>query len=214
MIELMVVDDHTMMRDFLIEKLSDTGHFSQCYGAVDGSQAMQMAQTKKPDVILMDISLPGIDGIETARAILNKQPNIAIVCLTMHLDIQILKRAIAVPVNAYVVKDDPFEVLLTAILKSADGGRYLSPKLRLNDDGILTWQNCVKQQPDDKPHKLTKRELQVIKRVASGLSTKQIARELSISERTVDAHRSHIIHKTGLKNVAELTAYAIKHQFI
>jgi DNA-binding NarL/FixJ family response regulator len=210
MINILVVDDHQMMRELLSDRLAKAG-LHVCGTAADGRAAVAQSRALRPDVVLMDISLPGVDGIEAARQIRSEGIETAVLCLTMHLDMEQLQRALQVPVDGYAVKNDSFQELGEAIQIVAQGGRFLSPRLSQSQAVLRIWQAAAGQQPGPAAHeRLTPRELEVISLVAAGLEKAEIASRLSISVRTVDAHRAHIADKTGMRRIAELTRFAVR----
>ncbi len=201
MIKLLLVDDHTIVRNLLRDVFSASGEIEVIADVGSGEAALDLLRDVSPDVIVMDVALPGLDGIETAAQIRARGDETPIICLTMHLSSAILDRALKAGINGYAVKHDAYETLFEGIRAVAAGERFISPSLSSGgttgnvEDQIL--------------QKLSKREREVVSLVASGWTTSEIADHLSISERTVDYHRRNIAEKTGLRRIADITKFAI-----
>ncbi len=207
MIRLLIVDDHTMMRQLLVEELSALEEFEVVGDMSTGEEALSRAQLLRPDCIMLDISLPGRDGIEIAADMRSRGISTPILCLTMHLNNHIMRRAIQAGINGYAVKHDTFDDLVKAIKAVVSGQRYVSPLLMPStagfDDGPSASDNDLLQCLSD-------RERQIVSLVADGKTTGEIAGLLSISERTVDFHRRNVGEKTGLRRIAEITRFAVR----
>jgi two-component system response regulator NreC len=215
MIEILIVDDHALMRDLLRERLQAQEGLSVRGVAGDAREALRLARELRPDVVVMDIHLPGADGIETARQIRASGLEPAILCLTMSMDMAEVERALSGPVDGYAVKNDSFAELVEAIRTVARGERYLSPRLARSPAVLEAWKDQTAEAPEHPGAALlTARELQVISLVAAGLEKREIAEQLGISERTVDAHRAHIADKTGMRRIAELTRFAVRRNLV
>ncbi|MEM7426259.1 MAG: response regulator transcription factor [Pseudomonadota bacterium] len=201
MIKLVLVDDHTIVRNLLRDVFSASGEIEVIGDAGNGEEALDLLQTIRPDVIVMDVALPGIDGIETSAQLRARGDETPIICLTMHLSSAILDRALQAGINGYAVKHDGYEILIEGIRTVAGGGRYISPSLSSGGADSGSEQQLMQ--------KLSKREREVVSLVASGWTAAEIADHLSISERTVDYHRRNIAEKTGLRRIADITKFAI-----
>ncbi len=207
MIKLLLVDDHTLMRRLLVDELSAVEDFEVVGDLSTGEQALEKAALLAPDVIVMDVSLPGKDGIETTALMRAGGSETPILCLTMHFSRQILNRALKAGVNGYLLKHDAFDDLIYAIRKVSEGSNYVSPQ-------FMTRALTSDEQPDTddgtRLDRLTEREREIIVQIANSRKTSEIADILSISERTVDAHRRNILAKTDLKQIAEITRFALR----
>ena len=203
MIKLLLVDDHTIVRNLLRDVFSASGEIEVIADVASGEAALDLLADTTPDVIVMDVALPGLDGIETAAQLRARGDKTPIICLTMHLSNAILDRALKAGINGYAVKHDSYETLFEGIRAVSTGERYISPSLtsgRAMSEGKAEEQIL---------QNLSKRELEVVSLVASGWTTAEIADHLSISERTVDYHRRNIGEKTGLRRIADITKFAI-----
>jgi len=207
MIRLLVVDDHTMMRKLLVEEIAEIDDMEAVGDMSTGEEALSRLMQIRPDIVLMDISLPGKDGIEIAAEMRARGIETPVLCLTMHLNTHIMKRAMRAGVNGYALKHDTFEDLVQAIRTVAAGGTFVSPALMPQgepdeDRDALADSDVLKS--------LSPRERQIVTLVAAGRTTSDIARHLSISVRTVDFHRRNIADKTGLRRIADITKFAVR----
>lgn len=215
-IKILVVDDHNLVRDGIIAMLTSNADFEIVGEASDGEEAINKAYLIQPDIILMDIILPGINGVESARIIKSKLPKIKILFLSMEVSEEYLNEIIKIGAEGYVLKDIRKGELAGAVRNAVSGVPYFSKSI-----SDLVFKKYYEQKFSDgggekpsSPAKLTERELEIVKLLSSGISKKEIADQLFISPRTVDAHRSHILEKLELKSTVELVKYAIKHQII
>lgn len=201
MIKLLLVDDHTIVRNLLRDVFSASGEIEVIGDVGSGEAALDLLQSVRPDVIVMDVALPGLDGIETATQLRSRGDETPIICLTMHLSGAILDRALQAGINGYAVKHDAYENLIEGIKTVAAGERFISPSLSAGGANEASEEQLMQ--------KLSKREREVVSLVASGWTAAEIADHLSISERTVDYHRRNIGEKTGLRRIADITKFAI-----
>lgn len=215
-IKILVVDDHNLVRDGIITMLNSCVDFEIIGEAQDGEEAINKAYLMQPDIILMDIILPGMNGVEAARLIKQKNPDVKILFLSMEVSQEYLHEIIKLGAEGYVLKDIRKNELAGAVRSAVSGTPYFSKGI-----SDLVFKNYFDAQTEDTtgkkgkpPEKLTERELEVVKLLSQGLSKKEIADQLFISPRTVDAHRSHIMEKLQLKSTVELVKYAIRNQII
>jgi len=201
MTRLLLADDHAIFRQGLHRLLHAWPEANVVGEAADGREAWELIQTLHPDVAILDIEMPQMRGIEIMQHVKKENLSTRIVLLTMHDEPALAYEAERVGVHGYVLKDNTFEELLTAIKKVAAGHRYMSPKVsdnlrafRLESGGIT----------------LSAREREVLKLIASGQSSKGIARTLDISPKTVETYRNRLMSKLNLHSVAELVRYAIR----
>lgn len=210
----MVVDDHAIVREGIVSMLEGQPNFEIIGEASNGEEAIELVTVYKPDVILMDIMMTGINGIETTRRILEKTNLPKIIILSMEVTQDLISQSITAGALGYIPKDSKKTELITAIGKVNAGEKYFSPKIsEVVFKGFYN-QSINKGEEEEGTSKITKREVEVLKLIASGLSNREIADTLFISIRTVDAHRNHIIQKLKLKTTAELVRYAIKHNIV
>jgi DNA-binding NarL/FixJ family response regulator len=205
---VLLVDDHKIVRDglkALIEKESD---LSVAAEAENGRKALQLARRLKPDVIIMDITMPDLNGVDAARQILDENPEVKIVALSMHSQKQFVEGMLRAGVSGYLVKDTAFEELVEAIRAVCTGKKYLSPDIA--DVVIQEYLHPAAANGGPPEAALTGREREVLQLIAEGRATRQIADALHISVKTVETHRKHVMDKLDLHTVAELTKYALR----
>src|SRR5665213_791685 len=208
-IKILLADDHQIVREGLRALVTAQDGMSVVGESPNGRDAIERAHELKPDVVVMDIGMPDLNGIEATRRILADNPRCKIVGLSMHSDRRFLTEMLKAGATAYLLKDSAFEELAAAIRAVTAGQVYLSP--RIADavvDGYLHGTDSARQPSAFAV--LTSREREVLQLVAEGLATKQIAAALHVSVKTVETHRRQIMEKLDLHSVAELTKYAIR----
>jgi DNA-binding NarL/FixJ family response regulator len=204
----MLVDDHQIVRDGLRSLLAKQSDMEVIAEADNGRAAVQAAAELRPDVVVMDVGMPDLNGVEATLRVLEAVPNARVVALSMHSDRRFVEGMLAAGASGYVLKDAAFEDLVAAIRTVAQGGTYLCPSVA----GIVV-AHYVRGRADASARKavaLTPREREVLQLLAEGHSTKQIAARLAVSIKTVETHRSRLMEKLGLHSVAELTKYALR----
>ncbi|MFH2143234.1 MAG: response regulator transcription factor [Bacteroidota bacterium] len=212
-IKIILADDHRIFRDGLKSLLSDDHSIEIIGEASNGNELMDMLNTDKPDIIITDISMPGLSGIEIAGQISSNYPQIKIMILSMHTDEEFVINAIRAGAHGYIPKDTSKEELLDAIKVLYETGEYYSKII--SDNFLRSFIKKVKvEQNLSENEELTQREIEILKLAAGGLSNKEISDKLFISTKTVDAHKNHIMQKLKLKNTAEMVIYAIKNKII
>ena len=207
-IRVMLVDDHQIVRDGLRSLLAKQSDMEVIAEADNGRAAVQAAAELRPDVVVMDVGMPDLNGVEATLRVLEAVPNARVVALSMHSDRRFVEGMLAAGASGYVLKDAAFEDLVAAIRTVAQGGTYLCPSVA----GIVV-AHYVRGRADASARKavaLTPREREVLQLLAEGHSTKQIAARLAVSVKTVETHRSRLMEKLGLHSVAELTKYALR----
>jgi DNA-binding NarL/FixJ family response regulator len=207
-LKLVLADDHRMMREGLRSMLENQPDIEVVGEAADGKDAVEMVRRLAPDVIVMDINMPRLDGIDATRQICADTPQTKVVVLSMHTERPFVYEIIRAGAAAYVLKDSAINELIQAIHAAVAGQIYLSPRIA----GTLV-DDFVHQTHKAAPAKevaLTTRELEVLQLLAQGKSTKEIAFHLRLSVKTVETHRRQIMKKLDLHSVAELTKYAIR----
>lgn len=213
-INILIVDDHAIVRDGVISMLQSQSDFEIIGEAESGELALELLPKIKPDIILMDIMMPGINGIETTKKIREKYTDPKIIILSMEVTQVLISEAIQAGAQAYIPKDSKKQELIEAIRNVNDGKQYFSPKISEVVFKGFYDQSVSGNSGAQDGIKITKREVEVLKLIASGMSNREIADSLFISIRTVDAHRNHIMQKLKLKTTAELVKYAIRHKIV
>jgi DNA-binding NarL/FixJ family response regulator len=219
-IRTLLVDDHQIMCQgvrLLLEREPDFLVLSP--EAHDGREAIELAQEHRPDVVVMDLNMPGLNGIEATRRILRDSPGTRVIALTGHTDARRVCEALEAGASGYVVKDAAAEELIGAIRAAVAGQTYLSPRIA----GQVQWVGAsggngrhsgAGARPvvprDSAFERLSAREREVLQLTAEGKATKQIAQTLGVSLKTAETHRRSVMHKLGMQSVAELTKYAIR----
>lgn len=208
-IRILVVDDHTILRAGLRMMLNAQPDMEVIGEAQDGRQALQEAQRLQPDVILMDITMPDVNGIEATRHIKRVLPEVKILMLTMHEHDEYVFQALRAGASGYMLKEAADTELITAIHVIKSGQFYLSPTAQSVVVGDYL-QRVRTGEERDSYSCLTEREREILKLVAEGHTNNQIAERLIISPKTVDTHRTHIMDKLNLHSRAELVKYAMR----
>lgn len=210
MIKVLLADDHSIVREGLRKVLEDSGEIEVIAEAPDGESAVEQAIAKKPDVAVVDISMPGMDGLETLSRIRAYCPDIPVLILTMHDEEQYVIRAVEAGAMGYVTKQAAPEQLVTAVKKIHGGGRYLTEKA----SEALALRVIRGNKSRTSTESLSMRELQVLRKLALGATNREIAVAYNISVKTVDTYRSRILKKLNLRNNAELSRYAIQNKLV
>jgi len=210
-IRLLLVDDHDLVREGLKRILEATGEFEVVGEADSGERALELFGALEPDVVVTDVSMPGSDGIEATMALRNRSPHVRVVVLTMYNDAHHAVRAFSAGASGFVAKDSKSHVLVDAIRTVAHGSTYVPEHLREQVERRLSELKTpdLAQEITDR---LSKRELEVLRYLAVGSNNREIAEHLGISVKTVDTHRGHLLKKLQLRNNADLTRFAIRHE--
>ena len=206
-INVLIAEDHALLADAL-QMLLGTQPDMQCVGATrDGEQALALAQSLQPDVLLLDLGLPKLDGLAVVEALQRSASPVRVLVVTARLDTQSIRTALRFGAAGYLPKDEDSDELLLAIRRVAQGRRYISADIA---------QLFVPEAPESAESvpatKLTSSETTILRLVGEGLTSKEISRQLNISEATARKHRENIRRKLGIRNSAEMAAYAIRSQ--
>ncbi|TAM86805.1 MAG: response regulator transcription factor [Candidimonas sp.] len=209
MIAVMLADDHTLLRAGLRRLLEHADGISVEGEASNGAEALKLLASRPWDLLVLDMSMPGRDGVDLIRQIKRNHPELPILVLTMHGELQYAERAIKAGAAGYLTKDGAAEELVEAVRKVAGGGRYLSQSLAED----IAFERLG--QTDSLPHLLlSDRELSVFQHLATGLSNSEIAALLFLSVKTISTYKSRILIKMHLRNQTDLVRYAIKHRLV
>ena len=204
-----IADDHRIMREGLRSLLERSGDFECIAEADDGYQAVMLATELRPDIVIMDIAMPNLNGIEATRQIKSELPEVEVVVLSMHATRNYVLQVLQAGASAYLLKDSAFEELSTALLAISRGGMYLSPAIT-KMAALANLKGGPSGGIAGQLEHLTKRELQVLQLIAEGKSTKDIAARLELSVKTVETHRKQIMDKLEIRSIAGLTKYCIR----
>jgi len=209
MIRILVADDHSVVRKGIIQIISESEGMEVVAEAADGHEALEKARSIKFDVLLLDISMPGKNGLEVLKEVKQDQPATSVLMLSMYPEEQYALRALKSGASGYLTKESAPDELISALRKVSQGGKYVTLSLaekialRLDDDA------------NDRPHEqLSDREYQVLCGIASGHTISAVASELNLSVKTISTYRTRILEKMGMSNNAELTHYAIKNNLV
>jgi DNA-binding NarL/FixJ family response regulator len=199
-VRVVLVDDHTVVRRGLRKVLESTNEIEVVGEIGDGAKAVAESSSFNPDVVVMDVGLPGLNGIEATRQILSKAPTTQVLMLSMHADEQYIRQSAAAGAKGYLLKDADDQDLVSAVLAVKRGETHFSSALA----SAAATAECP-------PDALSPREREVLARVCAGRTNREVAGELGLSVSTVETHRKHIIEKLDLHSTAELVRYAIRH---
>ena len=209
MIRVLIVDDHTILRRGLSQIISETDDLEVSGEADSGSQAIQLARAQDFDVVLLDISMPDRNGLDTLKQLKKEKPKLAVLMLSMHPEEHYAMRALKAGASGYLTKQSAPALLVTAIRQVASGRKYVSSELA---------EELARTVGDDagrlRHETLSDREYETLRLMASGKTLTEVAAEMSLSVKTVSVYRARLLEKMQLKNNAELTYYALKHKLV
>lgn len=200
-IQVALVDDHQLFRSGINFIIDDTDDIEVAFEASNGKEFLNFLNEFQPDIVLMDINMPVLDGVEATRRALDQYPDLKVLVLSMFGEVDYYNTMIDIGVKGFILKDIDNEELIEAIRKVNKGGSYFSQELLLQ---------LIKNKPTDEAVDLTKREKEVLELICLGFSNQEISEKLFISQRTVERHRSSLLFKTDSKNSVSLVVYAIK----
>jgi DNA-binding NarL/FixJ family response regulator len=207
-IRILLADDHKMFLDGLRTMLAGLKGVEVVGEAFDGHECLRLARELKPDLILMDVSMSGLNGIETTRKVLLENPSTRVIVLSMHSDRRYVVESLKSGAVAYVLKDSAFDELAEALRSAMSDKIYLSGKI--SEAVIKHYIGLARSDEKSAYVQLTAREREVLQLLAEGNSTKDTATKLSLSVKTIETHRKQIMDKLNIHSIAELTKYAIR----
>ena len=212
-IRILLADDHSILREGQRMLLDRQSEFEVVGDASNGREAVEMAGSLEPDVVIMDLAMPGLNGIEATRRIISRNAHTAVVILSMHSDESYILRSLKAGARAFLLKDSLKSDLIDAIRAAVQGKSFFSPKVSqvLKEDYV---NELEARGSEDTWELLTDREREILQLVAEGKTNKEIANELNISPYTIDTHRSHILQKLNLHSAPELILYAVRKGII
>lgn len=206
-VRVVIADDHQLVRESLVAVLAAAGCCHIVGQAADGQQALALCEQLEPDVAVVDLSMPGLGGLEVVRRLAERCPRTRSLVLTMHEDEEYLLQAVRAGAAGFLLKDSPAAELVEAICNVARGLGHFSPEASRTLAAQVHQPGRV---VDDPYRNLTAREREVFHLIAEGLTTKEIARKLGISSKTAENHRARVLQKLGARNTAEVVRYAIR----
>ncbi len=214
-IRVVIADDHALFRDGLKMLLNSSNNIDVVAEATTGKELLTALESTEVDVILLDISMPEMDGIEAASHIVEKYPSLPIITLSMFGEEDYYFRMVSIGVKGFLLKDSSVDEVMYAITTVASGGSYFSNELLLSlVDSLQYAQTNDVQEEENSDNELSEREREILFQICKGLSNQEIGEKLFISKRTVDKHRANILAKTSCKNTANLVVYAIKNKLV
>lgn len=209
-IKVMIADDHSMIREGLKNLLELDGDIRVIGEAVDGKDCLEKLEKIKPDVLLLDINMPNMNGLEVLKKLRDRRSKVNVLVLTVHNEVEYLMKAVDIGIDGYILKDSESAELKKAIFEIADGETYIQPSLV----PYLNAKRIEKNEDKNKIEELTKREVQVLKLLAVGMYNKEVAEKLKISERTVKNHVSSIFKKLEVSDRTQAAVFAIRNNLI
>jgi DNA-binding NarL/FixJ family response regulator len=214
-LRILVADDHDLMRRGLRSLLESRSGWMVCGEAQTGREAVSMAADLKPDIVILDITMPELNGVEAARRILKESPNTEVLVLSVHYSDQLIRDILDAGVRGYIVKSDSDRDLLVAVEALANHKPFFTPRAT---ELILSNFNNKGASPSELPEwigdRLTSREREIVQLLSEGKSSKEVASALSISVKTAETHRANIMRKLEIHSVSELVRYAVRNQII
>ncbi|MDN5212096.1 response regulator transcription factor [Fulvivirgaceae bacterium BMA12] len=213
-IKVMIADDHQLFRTGMVAVLRDIGGIAVIDQAENGQELLEKLVNKQPDVILMDIKMPEMDGIETTEVVISKYPGVRVIMLTMHDDEHFITHMVDLGAHGYLLKNADVQELELAINKVMEQGYYFNYKVSETLLSGLVGRKSKRNQKKKNELHFSKREQEVLQLICDGFTNSQIAEKLFLSIRTVEGYRYKLCDKVGVKNTAGLVRYAIKNRLV
>jgi DNA-binding NarL/FixJ family response regulator len=210
-ISVLVADDHGIVREGVRHLLESEHDLKVCAEAGDGREVLEQLEKHHPDVVVLDITMPRLGGLETLERIRSQHPGVKVILLSVHGDPPLIQSAIALGADGYLLKNGRVTELVAAVRAVTKGGSYFSPAVARE----IVEQLRAPQRPVDEPFSLlSSREREVLHLIADGRSAKEIAADLKISTKTVEAHRTSLMRKLHVRKATELVRYALRHGLV
>ena len=210
-VKVLLVDDHPLIIDGMKSLMKNVGEIKVCGEANNGREALRLLEILNVDVVLMDVDMPVMNGIDALKEIKRIKPGIKVIILSMHEEAGMIKSLMAIGADGYILKSSSQDELLNAIKSVAQGQQYFSPGVTRS---LLVESQNVVRSLNPQVEMLTARETEILKLIAEGFSNKEIGTRLFISHRTVDTHRTNLMNKLNTSNIAGLISYAIRNGLI
>jgi len=211
MISILIADDHGIVREGLRRLLESEPDFKVSGEASDGREVLERALTLRPDVVVLDISMPRLGGLETLERLRTDFATTKVILLSVHADPTFIQSAISLGADGYILKNGRVAEIVTAIRETMQGGSYFSPAVARE---IVERLRSPRPESEDPFSLLSTREREILHKIAEGLSAKEVAVELGVSTKTVEAHRTSLMRKLGVRKATELVRYALRHGLI
>ena len=211
MISVLVADDHSIVREGVRRLIEGESDIKLCGEAADGREVLAKIEAHHPNVVILDITMPGMSGLETLERVRSKHPEVKTILLSVHADPPMIQNAVSLGADGYLLKNARSSEILSAIRAVTRGGSYFSPPVAREIVAQIREPRAATEQPFSL---LSGREREVLHLIAEGLSAKEIAVDLSISTKTVEAHRTSLMRKLGVRKATELVRYAVRHGLI
>jgi DNA-binding NarL/FixJ family response regulator len=218
MLRIVIADDHEVARRGIRSLLEGHPGWEVCGEAKDGREAVELATKTKPDLVLLDIGMPNLNGLEAARQILATTPNVAILILTMHDSDNVIREVLRAGARGFLLKSDAGRDLVAAVDALQSQKTFFTPRVsQMVLEGFLNREKQhseIEYEPDASGEVLTAREREVIQLLAEGRTSKEVAVTLNLSVKTAETHRTNLMRKLGLHSVADLTRYAVRNGIV
>jgi DNA-binding NarL/FixJ family response regulator len=214
-VRILLADDHGIVREGLRKLLEEQPRWTICGEASKGREAVALCRERRPDIVVLDISMPELNGLETTRQILKDNPATEILVFTMHQSEQLVRGMLQAGARGYLLKSDAAHDIVDAITSLAEHRPYFS--MRVSETILTGYLHALKDTDAGRKGAsdlLTTREREILQLLAEGRSNKEVARQLTIGVKTVEAHRTAIMRKIGAKSIVEVVRYAVRHQIV
>jgi len=211
MTSILIADDHGIVREGLKRLLEAESDFEVCAEAADGREVLEQVERTHPDVVVLDVTMPRLGGLETLEHLRAAHPDVKVVLLSVHGEPPVVQSAAALGVHGYVLKNGCATEVVSAVRAVTEGGSYFSPSVARQ---LVEQLRAPRAEIPDPLGALSGREREVLKLIAEGLSAKEIGQQLSISAKTVEAHRTSLMRKLGVRKATELVRVAVRYGVI